>query len=223
MTNERENYLGYFKFGEWDHVPKMEMDPDNELRHVTVDTCVCERPMFSDGYDAFSVHWTDGHYTVGQKPIIEDIEDWRSQVRIPDVEKIDFTPARRSVEGVDRSSCIVGFTTMMGPFERMTTLTSYEDCLINCFSEPELFEEVVSAIADYKIALIRKLWEAARPDEIKFHDDYGSNQATLISPGLWRKIIKPHVKRIFDVCREYDMSIIHHCCGRVEALVPAVK
>lgn len=54
---------------------------------ASIDTCICERPMSGTGYDAFSVHWTNGHYTVGQEPIFDELEDWQEQLRIPDVEK----------------------------------------------------------------------------------------------------------------------------------------
>jgi hypothetical protein len=218
---EKQNFLNYYRFMAYDHEPPAP-GPFGEqiLQFAQVDTCICERPMGKTGYDCFSVHWTDGHYTVGQIPIISDIKNWQEGLKIPNVEKVDWTPALRSVESIDRDNAIVTFTTMMGPFERATSLTSFEDCLYNCAAEPELFSEIIAAIADYKVKLIHKICELVNPDSVWFHDDYGSNQSTLMSPVLWRKTIKPHIKRIFDACKEHDLIIVHHSCGRVETLVP---
>ena len=184
-----------------------------------IDTCICERPMVGTGYDAFSVHWTDGHYTVGQKPIISDMETWQEELKIPDVNKIDWTPAIQSAAGRDPEKDKISATLMMGPFERATTLTSYTDCMMNLGEEPELFADMIGALADYRIAVLRKLHEFTGLNSVLLHDDWGSNKAMLMSPNCWRQVIKPHTQRIYDACKEMGIEISQHSCGHIQEII----
>lgn len=91
---------------------------------------------------------------------------------------------------------------MMGPFERATTLTSYTDCMMNPGEDPELFAEMIGALADYRIAVLRKLHECSGLNSVLLHDDWGISKAMLMSPTCWRQVIKPHTQRIYDACKE---------------------
>ena len=184
---------------------------------------VRERPMFGSGYDVFGVHWTAtkgvSHYTIGQKPIYDDIEEWREQVRFPNIEKFEWDQMKAEAENVDRDEKLVGVVLYSGPFERATELTSFEDCLINLITDPENFADLIGAIADYKIAIIEKVWELAQPDIFLIHDDWGTMKSTFMSPALWRKVIRPHTQRIYDVIHAHGAVVVQHSCGAITPLV----
>ncbi len=184
---------------------------------------VCERPMHGSGYDIFGVHWsaTDGfsHRTPNQKPCYDDIEDWREQVRFPKVERFDWESLRRDAAEIDRENCLVSVVLFTGPFERATELTSMEDCLVNLIVDPENFGELIGALADYKIEVIEKVWEAAQPDIFLMHDDWGTMKSTFMSPELWRQVIKPHTKRIYDAVHAHGAIVAQHSCGAVWPLI----
>lgn len=222
---ERENMLAFLERRDCEYVPETACFTGPDIGAIVhADIAVCERPMFKSGYDIFGVHWTEAvpasHYTQGQPPIIEDVEDWREQVRFPKVERFDWEVCRRSAAALDRENKVVAVTTLTGPFERATCLTAFEDCLVNAISEPEAFSGLIGAIADYKIALIDRIWAAARPDVINFHDDWGTAKSTFMSPALWRETIKPHIKRIYDAIHGHGMLVCQHSCGAIAALVP---
>ena len=182
-----------------------------------------ERPLHGAGYDIFGVHWSAtediSHRTPGQKPIYDDIEDWREQVRFPNVDKFEWDELRRDAEAVDREKQLVGVMLYTGPFERATELTSMEDCLVNLMLDPESFSELIGAIADYKIQVIEKCWEYARPDIFVIHDDWGTMKSTFMNPALWREVIKPHTQRIYDAIRAHGAIIAQHSCGAIGPLV----
>lgn len=190
---------------------------------TVLDVPVRERPMKGDGYDVFGVHWsgTEGasHYTIGQKPVYDDIEDWREQVRFPDIEKFEWDQLRADAAQVDRSEKLVSVVLYTGPFERATELTSFEDCLVNLMIAPESFAELIGAIADYKIAVIEKVWENARPDIFLIHDDWGTMKSTFMNPELWREVIKPHTQRIYDAIHAHGAVVAQHSCGAIGPLV----
>lgn len=221
----REIALRFLRHEACDEKPtpeELDMMGGSEILSV-LDVPVRERPMKGSGYDVFGVHWSEtdtiSHYTHGQKPVYEDLEDWREQVRFPNIEKFEWDELRAQADAVDRGEKLVSVVLYTGPFERATELTSFEDCLINLISDPEEFSGLIGAIADYKIAVIHKVWECARPDIYLVHDDWGTMKSTFMNPELWRQVIKPHTKRIYDAIHAHGAIVAQHSCGAIAPLV----
>jgi hypothetical protein len=183
----------------------------------------CERPLFHSGYDVFGVHWSKAkpscHYTQGQEPIVSDIEDWREDVHIPKISRLDWDDVARQAQQLDRKNKVSIVTMRLGPFERTTALSSFEDCLVNAISEPEEFKALIEVLADYKIAMIDHLYRYAKPDVINLHDDWGTSQSTFISPELWREVVKPATKRMYDAIHTLGMIAAQHSCGNITSLL----
>jgi len=53
-----------------------------------------------------------------------------------------------------------------------------------------------------------------------FGDDYGTQQGPLISLSMWRKLIIPHIKRLYSLAKSYSLKIMQHSCGSVEVFLP---
>lgn len=190
---------------------------------ATVRSPVCERPILHTGYDVFGVHWTQSiptaHCTLGQKRVITDIEDWRDQVRFPVVDRFDWKAVAEDAKSVDRENKVALCTLITGPFERTTTLMDFEECLIAAISEPEDFADLISALADYRIEIIEHLAHYVQPDVLNLHDDWGTSTHMMLSPDLWREVVKPSTKRIYDRCHELGILVGQHSCGNIEAIV----
>lgn len=218
----REKVLDYIRFASTESYPGLFFTGPCPYT-IPVDTLICERPLHSSGYDAFGVHWTSAvpssHRTPDQPPVLTDIEDW-DQVKVPDVSRFDWDRLARDTAGLDRSEKLVSATLLMGPFERTSVLSSFEDCLVNAITEPECYSDLIGKIADYKIALIDRLYQAAHPDVINLHDDWGTARSTFMSPELWRETIRPHTQRIYDAIHDRGMLVSQHSCGQISTLIP---
>ncbi len=235
----KENFLHYVRHEPYEYTPEMTylplvLDegvppvpytagglPADMVQEVAIPAC--ERPMVGSGYDVFGVHWTAAqpvsHCTPHQKPIYDDIEDWRAQVRIPNVEKLDWETFQQDVEKLDTENKIIMMTALCGLLERGTMLTSMEECMMDIITDPENYYDMMGAIADYKIALINKICQYVHPDIIVYHDDWGTNHGTFISPALWRQVIRPHTQRIYDAMKARNIIICQHTCGDVSTLM----
>lgn len=224
MTN-KENILAWLRREEYDFEPDISftgagMSPDlHEL-----DVPVCERPMEKSGYDVFSVHWTAAvsgcHWTQGQDVIIKDILNWRNEVKFPKVERFDWDSLAEQAKYIDRKNKVVCFATMMGCFERTTTLSTFTDCLTNTITETGEYAALINAIADYKIAVINKAADVAAPEVICYHDDWGTMRSPFMSHELWRETLFPATKRIFDAAKTRGILVCLHSCGNVSSLLP---
>lgn len=61
-------------------------------------------------------------------------------------------------------------------------------------------------------------------DVIQFNDDLGTQDTTLISPAMYRRMIKPYHMRMFQyVRRNYPkVKVFFHTCGAVAELIPDI-
>lgn len=196
------------------------------------------------GLDGFGVSWTyvpeaaACMVTPGVKPVLEDIADWKDVVKFPDLESVDWeaqaeidlrTNWGAFVAGAGLIPCENGGTVIdgdklrlcmviNGPFERLHALMGMENALMALLEDPESCYDFFGAMADYKIAYYKKIAQYYPVDVINAHDDYGTNDRMFLSPELWRKLLKPHLKRIVDAVHEMGLIYQHHSCGYIEPI-----
>jgi hypothetical protein len=161
---------------------------------------------------------------------IKDFSKWREQLKVPDVESFDWknitirndNPFSEEdgkwidVNSIDRDSCIVCGSVEFGLFERSWLLMGMEEAFVNYFAEPDEMRELIRVIADYKIAVIKKFNSVVKLDMIWYGDDWGHQKQLFLSPEVWKDIIKPETKRIYDCMKELGIIINQHSCGRIE-------
>ena len=214
----KENYLNaiYRRNPEW--VPFS----DEALQIVFPP--ICERPAQA-GKDIFGCEWLleedaeGGTYPANRNFVITDLSKWREQITIPDVSRYDWSAARKRAEEIDRDQYLVGGFIEMGIFERLYLLLGMEEALMAFYTDEEEMYELASAIADYKIAFLKKYHEEIKLDILWYGDDWGTQTNLFISPEKWRKIIKPHTQRIYDCAKSLGIIINQHSCGKIDSIV----
>jgi uroporphyrinogen-III decarboxylase len=190
---------------------------------VTIASPVVERPGKA-GKDAFGVLWDyeetaeGGTYPHNGAYVVTDIENWREQVTFPDLDAVNWEEAGQKAASIDRGEFLVQGFVEMGIFERTYLLLGMEEALISYYSNPDEMYELCGAIADYKIALCKQFYDAVQPDMIWYGDDWGTQTDLFISPDHWRRIIKPHTKRIYDCLKERGVLVNQHSCGKIESV-----
>ena len=106
----------------------------------------------------------------------------------------------------------------MGLFERSYLLLGMEEALMAYLTEPALMNDLLGALADYKIALIERFHLAAHLDMLWYGDDWGTQQQLFLPPAVWRRSIKPHTQRIYACLKARGIIVNQHSCGRIEAV-----
>jgi len=209
----KENYLAaiFHQSPEW--VPR------TGEAIITVGSPVCEHPS-APGKDIFGVEWNVGVecYPANKNFVITEISKWKEQLKIPDVTELNWSETRKQAAEIDRDKYLVGGFNDMGIFERIYLLLGMEEALMAYYTDEELMYELASAIADYKIEIVKKYYEEAKIDILHYGDDWGTQSNLFISPEKWRKIIKPHTKRIFDCAKSLGIIVNHHSCGKIDSI-----
>jgi uroporphyrinogen decarboxylase len=57
-------------------------------------------------------------------------------------------------------------------------------------------------------------------DAFHFRDDWGTQQALMIRPALWRSFFKPAYARLFGLVRDAGKHVWFHSDGAIAAIVP---
>lgn len=113
--------------------------------------------------------------------------------------------------GCDVSPCV---------YEMYWRLRGMEEALIDIATNPTLAETMLSRCADFAQYLAIKACERFPLDWLWTGDDVASQTNMLISPTTWRRLIKPHLKRVFDVGKSRQLWVAYHCCGALRPIIP---
>jgi hypothetical protein len=220
----KENLLRAIRRDHPAWVPDGLEGPDNMADCATIWSPVVERPKSVAGLDAFGVRWSyneraeGGTFPAHAGHTISRISRWRQELVIPDVEAQDWAAVRAQADAVDRGASLVMGLVEMGLFERTYLLLGMEEALMAFLTDPDELYQMLGAIADYKIELIRKFHDAVGMDVLWLGDDWGTQQSLFIPPDAWRRVIKPHLKRIYDCVKERAILVNQHSCGKIEAV-----
>ena len=110
---------------------------------------------------------------------------------------------------------MIGFTL----YERAWTLRGMEDFLADMIMEPAFADELLDAITDYNMRVIR-LGLEYDIDGFYFGDDWGQQKGLIMGPSLWRRFIKPHLGRMYAEVKKAGRFVAQHSCGDIQELFP---
>ncbi len=105
-------------------------------------------------------------------------------------------------------------------FERMHMLRGFTEILQDFYLHPREVHKLADRILDFQIGIVRNLGKFKE----KIHgfwmtDDWGTQNATIISLSLWRKFFKFRYKKVFDEIHKTGMHAILHSCGKVNNFI----
>jgi hypothetical protein len=153
-------------------------------------------------------------------PAVTDIEDWRDQLRIPDYEHYDWEaaiPTDSMFIEDDKASQIF----MLGPFMTFVNALGYEEAFVSLYTEQEESKAMLGAITDFLTAVVTNTCKNMRVDSFVLHNDMANPQNMMIDPKVYRSVIKPFDKQIFDAVAKTspDTVLEYHCCGWCEPVI----
>jgi uroporphyrinogen decarboxylase len=112
-----------------------------------------------------------------------------------------------------------------GPFQMACDFRSMENFMMDMMLNPEFAAALLRKTTDLICGLTRNYLLAAGDvlDMIELPgDDYGANENLVISPGLFRKMIRPCLEQLVSSVREIrpDIKIMLHSDGAIGKLIP---
>lgn len=219
----KENLRRLYFHQQIDHMPA----PGEGEQGVYPVNGFLERPANNQGgLDWFGCNWEYSEVSGAPAPdvhhhLLEDICDWETVVKFPDLDAWDWEQAVKTdrVEEMDRENHLINLIVCNGLFERLHVLMGFEEALCALLIDTDEVERFFDAMTAYKIKLIEKLHIYYNPDVITFHDDWGTQRDLFFAPELWRRLIKPRMKKIVDFTHSCGIGFIQHSCGKLDSII----
>jgi uroporphyrinogen decarboxylase len=106
-------------------------------------------------------------------------------------------------------------------FERMHSLAGFATVLEGLYTEREKMEQLADRLVAFVLQVIETAVKASpgNIDGFGFSEDWGTQEATFISPALWRDFFKPRYARIFSACHRHGLDVWMHSCGRINDII----
>ncbi|TVR66994.1 MAG: uroporphyrinogen decarboxylase [Spirochaetaceae bacterium] len=169
--------------------------------------------------DMFGVLWEteqEGDFGVVTDYILKEADFGDYRFPEPDEDVIRAKcEALRAVKDEQFTMYIIGFSL----FERAWSLRGMENVLMDFITDPAFVNELFERINEYNLKVIDIVAEYPI-DCIFFGDDWGQQKGLIMGPEHWRRLIKPHLRRLYERVQDHGMYIAQHSCGDIQELFP---
>jgi uroporphyrinogen decarboxylase len=166
--------------------------------------------------------WFPGIHPLPEANTIEDLDNYQGWPDMSDPSRVAHVreTARRLAE--ENQYAILATPWLLFPFERAHAMQGMEPFLLNMAMKPDFAKAMLERITHYCKQLMGYFLEELgdNVDIIKIGDDLGIQQGLMISPQMYRDILKPfHVDFINFIKSRTNAKILFHSCGDVAPLI----
>ncbi len=105
-------------------------------------------------------------------------------------------------------------------FEMVFRLRGMENALLDMIDDLELSERMLRQAASFAVRISEIACERFPLDWLFVGDDVGGQQGMIMSPPMWREMIRPHLARVFDVGQSNGVWVAYHSCGSIRPIIP---
>ena len=123
------------------------------------------------------------------------------------------------LDGVDRDQVLVTGKMFFLLLERAHLLMGMDNLMMAMLLDPERVQSLLKKIADYQIGIVER-YLTLGVDIIRGTDDYGGQDRLLVSPALWRRLVKPELARIVSATKAGGALFWLHSCGCIADILP---
>ncbi|UCB46837.1 MAG: hypothetical protein JSV25_05295 [Spirochaetota bacterium] len=187
-----------------------------------------EIPEDESFYDDYGIRWKKAsyYYDAVERPLADaSVEDLKNVKWIDPYDPGLVEGLKKEVETLYKTTewSLVADIICDGPFESGCMLRGYENFLTDLHINRPFAEALMNKITETDIILLERFLDAVGDyvDVVAMGDDVGMQTSTYVSPEMYREIIKPYDKRIFDLIHSKTKAkLFYHSCGSVYDIIP---
>lgn len=139
--------------------------------------------------------------------------------RFPD-DRAEFLLDRMKPVVASRGDFFTGCDVSPCVFEMYWRLRGMDGAMLDVADDPELAFEMFGRCADFAIRIGEQACRRFPLDWYWTGDDVAGQRSMMISPEAWRRLVKPHLRRVFETGRRRQLPIAYHCCGALRPIIP---
>lgn len=152
---------------------------------------------------------------------IDEIEAlvWPDPDQIPGLDEMEKT-AKDLYE--NSPYAVIGDTVSPGLLGNSLRMRGYENFFMDMLSDEEFTKAFLGRLTEnYKRTFVNYLERVGKYlNVVCFHDDYGMQDRLMVSPEVFREVLKPFLKDLFATIKsKTDAKLFLHTCGSVYPIV----
>lgn len=105
------------------------------------------------------------------------------------------------------------------PFERLQFLRGTENLFFDLADRPAELFSLIDRLHDFYIREL-EVWAATEVDGLTVMDDWGTQDALLISPATWQEIFKPLYRDYIEIAHAAGKALFFHSDGHITEILP---
>ena len=182
---------------------------------------VVVRPV-AGGLDDWGVNWVattdaEGSFPEG-KPVlgIDEVESYQTPQTDWDAITEDLN---QQIEDQGQADTLLAGCNELVLLERGQLLLGGEEFLAATGLQGEKLAALLDKITGYQQKLTEAIMKAGVAG-VRFTDDWGIQRSLLMGPDRWRELIKPRLRRLYAIVKDYDGLVFQHSCGCIDEIVP---
>ena len=133
---------------------------------------------------------------------------------------ITLESCRLAFKDVPKDKAIMGIM-WSAHFQDACAAFGMEEAMMTLLTEPDMFDAVINKIVDYYIEVNEIFYRAGQGimDAVLIGNDFGSQQALMLSPELLRKHVFPGTQRLIEQAHSFGYKVVHHSCGAISEVI----
>ena len=167
--------------------------------------------------------WFPGIHPLSDATTIEEIETYPGWPDMNDPTRVAHVRAQTQKLRDENQYAVIATPWLLFPFERAHAMQGLDTFLLNMILEPDfattLLHEITGRCKTLMGHFLRECGDLI--DIIKIGDDLGTQNGLMISPKMYRQLLKPfHADLISTIKEHTDAKIFFHTDGDVFDLIP---
>lgn len=148
--------------------------------------------------------------------------DWEAAKRRlqPSFTRVDWVTLKRNYERARSEELYTTYSAITG-YDLCQAYIRSDQLLTLLIDDPNWIQDIIETQADMVIEMAKIMMaEGYTFDAAFLYNDMGYRNGPFFSPRIYRKLIKPSDKRMFDFFHAHGMKVLLHSCGDVRMLIP---
>jgi len=166
--------------------------------------------------------WFPGIHPLPEARTLEDLERYQGWPDMGDPSRVAHVRETARQLAEENQYAILATPWLLFPFERAHAMQGMEAFLLNMGMDPDFARTLLEKIAGHCKQLMGRFLDELgdNVDIIKIGDDLGTQESLMISPQMYRDILKPvHADFIDFIKSRTRAKIFFHSCGDVAPLI----
>jgi uroporphyrinogen decarboxylase len=166
--------------------------------------------------------WFPGYHPLADATTIEELENYPNWPKMDDPYRVEQTAEDAKRLAQQNEYAILATPWLMFPFERAFGLQGMDKFLMNMAMYPDFAEAMLKKNLEFCMQHMSHFLDAVGDniDMIKIGDDLGSQDRLMISPRMYRKLLKPiHAELIALIKSKTKAKVFFHTDGDVFDLI----